>query len=278
MKTLLLPIDPHLPMQSSLETALQVARAFEAYVEGFALRPAPIEYIPIDMVGGLTWAGNDVNDDETVEEARALFESFMRDHGLERRHGAATGPGYGWLETAPYGEAFAGSYGRVFDLTIVARPSAGQPRTSMLTLEAALFESGRPILMAPPTAPATLGSTVVIAWNGSDETARAASFARPFLERARRVIVLTVESGMVPGPTGEQVALWLRRNGIAAEAMTAPADRRGPGETILAQAASLGCDLLVKGAYTQSRLRQMIFGGATRHVLSKATLPVLLAH
>ena len=89
---------------------------------------------------------------------------------------------------------------------------------------------------------------------------RAASFARPFLERARRVIVLTVESGMVPGPTGEQVALWLRRNGIAAEAMTAPADRRGPGETILAQAASLGCDLLVKGAYTQSRLRQMIFG------------------
>ena len=278
MKSLLLPIDPHLPMQAPLETALLVARTFESYVEGFALRPAPIEYIPIDMVGGLTWAGSEVDDDDTIAQAKALFDAFMRERGIERRTEAAAGLGCGWLENAPYGEAFAGSYGRVFDLTVVARPNPGQPRTSMLTLEAALFESGRPILMAPPTAPATLGNTVVIAWNGSDETARAAHYARPFLERARRVIVLTVESGMVPGPSGEQVALWLRRNGIAAEAITAPPDRRSPGETILAQSAALGCDLLVKGAYTQSRLRQMIFGGATSYILSKATLPVLLAH
>ena len=277
MKTLLLPIDPHLPTEPTLETALLVARTFDSYLEGFALRPAPIEYIPIDMVGGLTWAGSDVDDDETVDQAKALFEGFMRGRGIQPQPEGG-GLGYGWLESAPYGEGFVGSYGRVFDLTVVARPSAGQPRTSMLTLEAALFESGRPILMAPPAAPATLGNTVVIAWNGSDETARAMHFARPFLDRARRVVVLTVESGMVPGPTGEQVALWLRRNGIASEAITAPPDRRTPGETILAQSAALGCDLLVKGAYTQSRLRQMIFGGATSYILSKATLPVLLAY
>ena len=278
MKTLLVPIDPHLPTASVLETTLLAARQFDSYVEGFALRPAPIEYIPIDMVGGLTWAGNDVNDDEAVDQARTLFEGFMRDRQIPARSGAAPGLGYGWLETAPFGEGFVGSYGRVFDLTIVGRPSPGQPRTSMLTLEAALFESGRPILMAPPTPPKTLAETVVIAWNGSDETARAAAAARPFLERARRVVVLTVESGMVPGPTGEQVVQWLRRNGIPADAITAPPDRKPPGETILAQAALLGCDLLIKGAYTQSRLRQMIFGGATSHILAKANVPVLLTY
>ena len=278
MKTLLVPIDPHLPTASALETTLLTARLFESYIEGFALRPAPIEYIPIDMVGGLTWAGTDVSDDETVDQAKALFESFMRERGISGPSGAAPGLGYGWLDTAPFGEAFVGSYGRVFDLTIVARPSPGQPRTSMLTLEAALFESGRPILMAPPAPPRTLAQTVVIAWNGSDETARAAALARPFLDQARRVVVLTVESGMVPGPPGEQVVQWLRRNGIAAEAVTAPPDRRSPGEVILAQAALVGCDLLIKGAYTQSRLRQMIFGGATSHILAKATLPVLLSY
>jgi nucleotide-binding universal stress UspA family protein len=278
MKTILVPTDPHLAMESSLETALLVGRLFGSYIEGFALRPAPIEYIPIDMVGGLTWAGNDINDDDVVEQAHTLFDGFMRQRAIPQRTGASGGLGYGWLDNAPFGEAFAGSYGRVFDLTVVARPSSGQPRSSMLTLEAALFESGRPILMAPPSIPKTLGECVVIAWNGSDETARAASFARPFLERARRIVVLTVESGMVPGPTGEQVATWLRRNGFEAEAITAPPDRRGPGEAILSIAGSLGCDLLVKGAYTQSRLRQMIFGGATSYILSNATLPVLLAH
>ncbi len=70
----------------------------------------------------------------------------------------------------------------------------------------------------------------------------------------------------------------LRLNGIAAEPMRVKSDRRSAGEAFLATAASLGCDLLVKGAYTQSRLRQMIFGGATSHILAAATVPVLMAH
>jgi nucleotide-binding universal stress UspA family protein len=60
--------------------------------------------------------------------------------------------------------------------------------------------------------------------------------------------------------------------------MTLPASKANAGETILRKAAELGCDLIVKGAYTQSRLRQMIFGGTTRHILTNANLPVLMAH
>ena len=125
--------------------------------------------------------------------------------------------------------------------------------------------------------PASLGDTIVVAWNGSTETARAVSFAMPFLVRARQVIVLTVKGATVDGPSGEEIAAMLRLHEVPATALSQDDDRRSPGATILAQA-RLGADLLVKGAYTQSRLRQLIFGGATRHILEHAELPILMAH
>ncbi len=100
----------------------------------------------------------------------------------------------------------------------------------------------------------------------------------PFLRRAERVVVLAVEGVMVPGPTAAEAARHLQLNGIAAETREAATDGRGGGETILAEAAALGADLLVKGAYTNSRLRQMIFGGATSQILAEAELPVFMAH
>jgi nucleotide-binding universal stress UspA family protein len=148
----------------------------------------------------------------------------------------------------------------------------------MVTLEAALFESGRPVLIAPPAAPSRLGENVLIAWNCSTEQARTTAFAMPLLRGASRVTVMTVEGSTVPGPTGAQLARCLQRNGIAAEPVTIPAEKRGAGEVLLAKAAALGCDLVIKGAYTQSRLRQLIFGGVTRHILAAAEVPVLMAH
>jgi nucleotide-binding universal stress UspA family protein len=204
----------------------------------------------------------------------------MGERGVPRfTEGTDARLGYGWLENASAGDTFVSSHARVFDLTVLGRPVSGQAEPSMATLEAVLFESGRPILIAPPNPPPTLGETIAIAWNGSTETARATAFAMPFLRQAGLVVVLTVEGGPLhEGPTGEELARGLRLNGIAAEASTARADRRSLGEAFLKVSASLGVDLLVKGAYTQSRLRQMIFGGTTSHILAEATIPVFMAH
>jgi nucleotide-binding universal stress UspA family protein len=90
--------------------------------------------------------------------------------------------------------------------------------------------------------------------------------------------VLTVEGGMTPGPPGEAVAQALVRDGVPAVAVTIAPAGRTTGEAVLHYAAARGCDLLVKGAYTKSRLRQLIFGDATRHILANATLPILMAH
>jgi nucleotide-binding universal stress UspA family protein len=146
-------------------------------------------------------------------------------------------------------------------------------------IESGLFESGRPVLLSPPSPPRQIVTNVLIAWNSSTEQARATALAMPLIQKADRVTVLTVTGGAaVPGPSAEQLVRYLQRNGIVAELMRVELDGRSTGEAILATAQSLSCDLLIKGAYTQSRLRQMIFGGTTKHVLANAALPVLLAN
>lgn len=275
MKNLLVPTESHDVMASVLEAACLVQRRFGSYVEGFALRPAVPDYVPIDMVSGLAWHVDEHADEETRRSAHAMFDAFMRE-----RAGASGSaePRYGWYPGAPPGDAFLASQGRVFDLVIVGRPLAGKALPSMATLEAVLFEAGRPLLIAPPVPPKTLGDTVVIAWNRSTETARTVAFAYPFLRKAERVIVMSLAGWGVSGPSGEQLAAGLRRDGIPVEVVEFPRERRNDGEVILAQTAALGGDLLIKGAYTQSRLRQMIFGGATAHILSSATVPVIMAN
>ena len=100
----------------------------------------------------------------------------------------------------------------------------------------------------------------------------------PLLARANTVTIVAVRGWGVPGPTAAELCGHLVRNGISASARTIEPDGRSPGEVVLDECDALGADLLVKGAYTQSRLRQLIFGGATRHIMMNARVPVILAH
>ena len=199
----------------------------------------------------------------------------MRENGIAPANGPES-TSFQWMMDVFAGDTFVNSYGRVFDITVIGRPASGGSRMS--TLEAALFGTGGPILIAPPAPPTVVGEKVLVAWNGSAETARTIAFAKPVLSRASHTIVLSVQGGAVSEPNGEQMATYLRRNGVAAEAISVPAGSRTVGQTILDQAASLSADLLIKGAYTQSRLSQMFFGGATRHIITETRLPVFMAH
>jgi nucleotide-binding universal stress UspA family protein len=278
MKTILVPTEQHELMASILQTAVLLAQKFDSYIEGFALFPAMVEIYALDSEIPLPIEVKE-HDAEMAKQARSLFEKFMNDHGVAKSKKMDASLSFDWLDEAPDGDAFVGSYGRVFDVIVSGRPGAGRgSRPSMATIEAGLFEAGRPVLIAPPLPPRQMGENILVAWNCSTEQARTTALAMPLLQRASRVVVLTVQGGTVPGPTGEQLARYLRRNGVPSEPITVPPEGRSTGEAILANAASLNCDLLIKGAYTQSRLRQMIFGGATRHILANATLPVLMSH
>jgi nucleotide-binding universal stress UspA family protein len=278
MKTVLLPTAPHDQMASTMECALLLARRFDSYIEGFALRPPLAEIVSVDMVMGLTWAADERGDVEGEVQARQLFEKFMSDNAVLRDAGATGGLCHRWVADAPPGDDFIGSHSRVFDVTVLGKPNQRAAGPRMTTLEAVLFEGGRPVLIAPPEPVATLGETILIAWNGSTETAHIVAMAMPLLPTAKRIVVLTVEGAMVPGPSGEQLARSLQRHGLNVESVAMTAGKRNPGQVILDHASEIGCDLLIKGAYTQSRIRQMIFGGATSHILANATIPVFMAH
>jgi nucleotide-binding universal stress UspA family protein len=276
MKTILIPTEDHDSVPAVLEAARLVARAFDSYMEGFAVRPSFATYVTVEPVSSLAISG--AFEGDTANRARGEFESFMKIHAVPQGVREPAVFSYSWPREEAAEDAFIGNRGRVFDLIVLGRPGPEPQNPRMPPLETALFDSGRPVLVVPPSVPQTLARNVLVAWNGSTEQARTNAFAIPLLRLADKVTVLTVEGGTTPGPSGEEAARHLRRNGIKATALTVKLGARTSGEIILDHATSLGCDLLVKSAYTQSRLRQMIFGGATRHILANATLPVLMAH
>jgi nucleotide-binding universal stress UspA family protein len=278
MKTILVPTEDNSAMKSALETALLVARRCDSYIEGFALRWSVAEFAAFDPTGGIPLEIDKLAAARVEKQARQIFESFMQKQNIPRSVAKTEALSFGWLDDAPQSEDFVGSYGRVFDVIVMSRPDANETFVHNRALYSGLFDSGRPILLAPPWPPTEIATNVLIAWNRSTEQARATALAMPLLQKADRVTVLTVIGGTeVPGPSAEQLIHYLQRNGTAAEPMRIGLDGKNTGQAILTAAQSLDCDLLIKGAYTQSRLRQMIFGGATRHVLENAEIPVLFA-
>jgi len=281
MKSILVPLKVSDDADCGLTAALTVARRFDSYLEGLVVEP--VFPVPVgDMIAAIP-----VNDAQFVEEwqnqaktARSRFDTVMKQAGLPAVQPASPqkGPWAGWQELKGFESTVVGEYGRLFDLIVIGQASEDDRGEVTETCEAALFEGGRPVLLAPREPVTTIGDTVVISWNGSTETARTIGLGMPFIDAAKAVYVLTVEGATVAGPTGEQVADYLSRRGVAAKAVTAQPADRSAGEAILEEAAALGADLLFKGAYTHSRLRAMVFGGPTKHILSHAELPVVMAH
>jgi len=277
MKSILVPVEDHATMESVLETTLLLARKFSSYIEGAALGPDIAEMVAADF--SLSGA---VFDDRTrrdlLDHARQKFESFMTAHGVKRLDASGTDISFGWTGENLVSDNGIGEYGRVFDVIAVGRPgsSSQQPRRS--TLEAALFDSGRPLLIAPPQAPQQFGSCIAIAWNGASDTSRTVAFAMPLLKLAQDVPVLKIPGTRFPGPSDEQLAKSLRRHGIAARVVPFGETNKASGIAFLEKATALGADLVLKGGYTQSRLRQIIFGSATSEILAESKLPIFMAH
>ncbi|MDH3693381.1 MAG: universal stress protein [Gammaproteobacteria bacterium] len=278
MKTILLPFSGSDTATAALDTALVVARDFDSYIEGLFVRQLP----PIIAGEGITLPGDYMT--QLAEESQAQakfakekFEKAMGERGIASGNVVTKGVSAGWCEIEGTLTQAIGEYGRVFDLIMVARD---EQRTIdwKAACETALFESGRPVMVAGASAPQTIGANILVAWNGSTETSRTVAMAMPFLVRAKTVKVLSVEGSNVSGPDVEHAANQIGRHGINVSAESIDPQGVAPGQAILDYAQKMNADLIVKGAYTHSRLRQMIFGGATSELLNNSTVPVLFCH
>ena len=267
-----------------LEAALMVARRFNSHIVG--LHSLTTEYAVV--FGGEMGFSISSEVDRTLEReghdrrdlARRLFRDFMSANGVPIGAAAAdyNGPSASWREEDGRQNAIVGMSGRVYDLILVEQPEK-LASIAEATLEDALFESGRPVMMVPRAIGPQLGQTIAVAWNGSTETAMTVALAMPFLKHAAHVVVVAVGPQHMPepGPTGEELALALEGHGLKVSLRAAYGRQKAMGESFLKEAMAAGADLMLKGAYTQSRIRQMIFGGATRHIIMDAKIPVIMA-
>ncbi|MEX1061004.1 MAG: universal stress protein [Methyloceanibacter sp.] len=186
----------------------------------------------------------------------------------------------GMSEEFPHGFAHAA---RHVDLAILGQPRDGDPLIGQYALvERCLFASGRPVIIVP-AAPERLAlkGTIVAAWDGSAEAARAINDALIFLKPAARVVLLvgvTAEDGEERAPETDDMIAHLKRHGVMAEAMRVKASEGDVGRLLLSTAKTLGADLMVMGAFHHSRWREFILGGVTLTVLEEATIPLFMAH
>ncbi len=294
IKTIIVPAMGDRGDETRFATALAAARRFGAHIEFLHLRLAPDQAAalsaPTEVGIAISGAGAwDIIEEKNRRRASRAHKSFAEfcEHAALPLADRAPGPGPGsvsaaWRETI--GEEIDGliDAARLNDLLVIrSGPQTGAQRYGLSpdAAGAVLLRAGRPLLLAPARAPSSLGGTIVVAWKDAADSARAVTAAMPFLGRADRVVILNVEDDAASA-TGSVDALVerLRWHGLPVIGACIAAGRRSGIEAVVAQARALNADLLVMGGYGHGRMRELVFGGFTRHVLTKAELPVFLFH
>lgn len=276
MKKVLVPLTGRPLDRRAVTSAFLVAQRFGAQVEGLSVMPqveirTSIESaaIPAALMDQLIRIGQ-ADQAQVVDGAHRLFDEIAgRFADLTASWRQATGP---------LAETFS-EEARLADLAVIAQASDG---TNVMgpAIEASLFGSGRPLLLAPLAEPASIGGTVAVAWDGGSAAARAVDAALPFLGRADKVAILSADNpdeGRAANP--ERLSEYLGLHGITSTVWTIPVSGQAIAKALMGRAKDGGCDLLVMGAYGHSRVREMVWGGVTLDVLRQPpALPILMAH
>ncbi|HEX2447847.1 MAG TPA: universal stress protein [Methyloceanibacter sp.] len=269
---ILLPITQNGTNEACAAAGFGLAARFTAELEVLHPCPAPEERLPYSTELSPFYFGEliDVGKKQVALEKRQARKWFSK---IARSHPKAKADLLS-IEALP-GQAVS-MRAKVSDLTILPSIAAQDGGFWSSARDAALFHSGRPVLVMPKTAEGTVGEIVVIAWKQSVEAVRAVAAAGPFLAKAKRIKLVSVtEDGVDESATA--IVDYLRKAGFRIEPVTLTAKSREAGEVLLEAAMGNGV-LLVMGAYGRWRWREWVFGGATHYLLHHTPVPVLMTH
>jgi nucleotide-binding universal stress UspA family protein len=277
-KTIVAHCDGRASAGRRLEVAATLAERFTSFLVGVHAKP-PFES-PVFMENGFDMAPLfEIYDEGLATETTAARAAW--DQALKGRHLPNE-----WRSLDGFADDVLSLSARYADLVIVGQtePASGDgSRTPASVPERVALASGRPVLTVPYIGlDKPIGGTVMLCWNASRESARAASDAMPFLQTAKKVIVLLVEPHASDTGHGEEpgadVATWLARRGVKVVVQREVAADTDVGNVILSHAADQDVDLIVMGIYGHSRMREMVLGGVSRTLLQTMTVPVLMSH
>lgn len=275
-KTILAVLSAEEDMARVLDAALPLCARFGSHLIGFHAEALPLpQATPMGFPDvELVQAGAEA----ARERSQALRQSF--EERLRRDGGS-----WEWHATEGYSgntALLAVRAARAADLIVVQQDDPDSPNASAPNSEALLFESGRPVLFVPYAGKVdTLFRRILVAWNGTQEAARAAFDALPFIVQAEATELLCVdprssatEDAVV---SGADIAEALSRHGAKVTLTTEVSAGIEAGEIIENRIAETGVDLLVMGAYSQSWLKEFFFGGATRTLLRSMPAATLMS-
>lgn len=278
IRDVLVVIEDEPSQAGRLDAAITLAGRFGARVTGLyaGVLPDIPTYVEVQLPEDLRQKRDDAIAG-AASEAEADFRDRAKAADLSHDWRAVVGP------FEDVSRVVAG-HSHLADVAVVGRSGPDQPRGFLgaTVSNQLVLSSGAPVLLCPNALPEqNFGAHVVIGWNGSREASRALHDSIPFLQRAEEVSVLTVETARSSENAvvnWDDIAAYLARHGIDASIRQSLVGSDGAGEVILSRAKEAGADLIVMGAYGHSRLWEISLGGATRHVMTHADIPVLLSH
>jgi nucleotide-binding universal stress UspA family protein len=275
-KTILLHLNDKRRAEALLEPAIGLASRFNAHLIGLHVYAA-VPAAPVSVPYGSQVLGSMVAAErKSTEEIAAVFARMTAGQPFVAEWRALKVP---HVDLA----AVVMEHGRAADLIMAGQTDPDWDLSPLLDFpERLALESGRPVLVIPYAGRyPTIGRNAVIAWKPGRESARAVFDALPLLEGAEKVDILEIRergqepSGLAPDTS---IAAALGRHGIKPSVRTSVIGDIGIGDEILSRLSDLGADLLVMGAYGHSRMRELVFGGVTRHIARHMTAPTLLSH
>ena len=265
---------------SVFKTAIGVAQKFDAYVEFLFVAPN-CDMPPLVAEPMTAHVLADLMEDARYEanKQRTRFDSLF-DHyaNVLKAEIKDTGFSFSKREISGNDNREIGHLGRLFDLIVMAKPTPEAGGVDSAALEAALLDTGRPVLVPPTGVDGVDAKRITIAWDGSREAALSVSQAMPFLRRAQSVEIIYITSGKHTETSPNDAVTYLRRHGVAAQQRTIPQVDESISDTLLQSARADGADLLVMGAYGGNAMLEYVFGGVTREMLQTGNMPLLLAH
>jgi len=284
MQVIFVPVADRPECAQALQTAFDLAQQLGANLCGCHIRPH--SYSDISLPSGLdttdvydaaweaTWKGKKPS--KSNADAKELFAKIANQWQYKLIKKPGSTPGAMWLEKVGSPDKLLSIMGPVSDLIIVSRPAARGGKLARQFMLAAVLNSSRPVLVLPQSGKPVIGKRISIAWNQSTQAAQAVAAAMPLLRLADQVSIITCGAERGVGPKSTQLATYLRFWGVKAERVSV----RGSDDSkaLMKAYRESQSDLLVMGAYSRGKLRQLIFGGVTEFMLHRANIPVLMLH
>ena len=273
----------------ALDAALTIARVHHAHIQALHAVADPLKTTPLMVDVGVAIAevvaAAERHAEARAAQAKSAFDTWVRTSGVALRtepelHNDASANFRS--EKGQESELLA-RFGRLTDLIVMARPKSEQALDLVaVAVEDALFSAGRPVLLMPSDATpehlnAMISGPAIISWNGSVEAIRSISAARPLLANRPRVRVINVQDGHAGVQSAADLVHYLAWQGVAAS-VGESSDLGNIAERLLMAAREVNAGLLVMGAYTHSRLKHLVLGGVTSHMIDAANIPVFMTH